>query len=122
MLASLTLDACTRQARLTPYAAAKDVVAFLLCPADLVAAGTQLLRTLAAVYAGCRLGSHVVAADGVIAYKHGGGTDAAGMPGMQEAAEQLQKRLLLHPPPLGCAVSHPPLHMLGYCLLASGAD
>ena len=108
-LPSLTLNVCPRQARLTPYAAAKDVVAFLLCPADLVAAGTQLLRTLAAVYAGCRLGSHVVAADGVIAYSHGGGTDAAGGSRMREAAERLQKRLLLHPPPLGCAVRHPPL-------------
>ncbi len=121
MLASLTPNACTRQARLTPYAAAKDIVAFLLCPADLVAAGTQLLRTLAAIYAGCRLGSHVVAADGVIAYNHGGDTDPAGLPGVREAAERLQKRLLLHPPPLGYAVRRPPLSTPGCCLAGSDA-
>ena len=89
---------------MTPYAAAKDVVAYLLCPEDLTDVSMQLLRTLASVYAGCRLGSHTVAADGVIPYKDSGGTDGAGRPGMREAAEQLQKRLLLHPPPLGCAL------------------
>ena len=88
------------QARLAPFAAAKDVVAYVLCPEDLMAAGARLQRTLSTLYAACRLGSHALAEDGVIPYASGSGRS-----GLRGAAERLQKRLLLHPPPVRCLLA-----------------
>lgn len=82
-----------------PYGGRKAVFSYLLCPEEDLAAGRQLLRDLSAAYDSCRLGSHTVAADAVLTYCSGG-EGGAWRASLREAAEQLQRRLLLKPPPV----------------------
>ena len=79
-------------------------MSYLLCPEEALAPAQQLMRDLSSTYAAFRLGSHTSPSEGIITYPGAGGEGGSWRRGLREAAEQLQRRLLLQPPPIKCAL------------------